>query len=168
MNIYIVIIERERGRENKQDKIIIKINMDKLIIMAKYRFFNLLLRTTQILAFSRVKVNDRQAIGEGDGSRAVKPHKFLRIRDWLQTRRRVETTSAVKLLDGYLPRGRTCPRQFQTYFNIHISSAPSLVCESPWTVIYASLSLRNPRSDPCTTLFLDVRTCKHKGGLGFT
>lgn len=51
--------------------------------------------------------------------------KFLRIRGWLQTRRRVETAGAVKLLDGYLPRGRTCPRQFQTYFNIHISSVPS-------------------------------------------
>ena len=25
---------------------------------------------------------------------------------------------------GLLPRGRTCPRQFQTYFNIHISLLP--------------------------------------------
>lgn len=36
------------------------------------------------------------------------------------------SSSAVKLL-AVIPRGRTCPRQFQTYFNIHITpfSLPS-------------------------------------------
>lgn len=81
--------------------------------------------------FSRAKVNDRQPIGEGGGSRAAEPQKFLRIRGWLQTCRRVETAGAVKLLDGYLPRGRTCPRQFQTYFNIHISPVPSPRVRAP-------------------------------------
>lgn len=81
--------------------------------------------------FLKAKVNDRQSIGEGGGSRAAEPQKFLRIRGWLQTCRRVETAGAVKLLDGYLPRGRTCPRQFQTYFNIHISPVLSPDVRAP-------------------------------------
>lgn len=40
--------------------------------------------------------------------------------------RRAETAGFAELLDGYIPRGRTCPRQFQTYFNIHISLCLSL------------------------------------------
>ena len=38
-----------------------------------------------------------------------------------------ETAGVAELLGpGLLPRGRTCPRQFQTYFNIHISLSLSL------------------------------------------
>lgn len=90
-----------------------------------------LYRGLQTTFFLRVKVNDRQPIGEGGGSRAAEPQKFLRIRGWLQTCRRVETAGAMKLLDGYLPRGRTCPRQFQTYFNIHISPVLSPRVRAP-------------------------------------
>lgn len=57
--------------------------------------------------------------------------KLVEIHEWSQTRRRAETGGIVELLDGCLPRGRTCPRQFQTYFNIHISPAPYPTSNAP-------------------------------------
>lgn len=121
---------------------------------------------------SRAKANDRRTIGEGGGSRgaaevSANPPAGCKLAEGSKP------PALWNYSTGTLPRGRTCPRQFQTYFNIHISSAPSSAraAAPPNRRLRIPFDARNPRSERtslCTALFLDVRTRKHKGGLGFT